>query len=277
MYSVESGGVSYAFRVYLKRKYYVESENDLRFELEWLRFLRAEGLPVSSPVPRADSELLGTTSQFGDESNHCALFTWASGERRKELSVGEATQLGKTLADLHIASDRFRSVHRRYHLDLTYLLTEPLRLIDEYLRSRERPGIGVAGSRAREYGAIVERIARTPPAYGLIHGDLHNGNMHFDSCQPTLFDFDHSGYGWRAYDLATAAHRESEDVCSALMHGYESVRPLLPEETAAIPAFQKLRPLWDIGDVLATPEMWHQADEPFEEYVEYIEKVLQQL
>jgi len=277
-YSVESGGVSHAFRVYLRRKYYVESPNDLRFELEWLRFLRAEELPVASPVARTDGELLGTTSSFGEENDHCALFTWAHGERHKELSIDEAACLGETLARLHAVSDRFHSPHRRYHLDLKYLLNEPLRLIETYLQARNRPGLGDAGDRAREYGVIIERISRTPPYYGLIHGDFHNGNMYFEcDGKPTFFDFDHSGYGWRVYDLATADYRTSEEVRAALFGGYEAVRPLLPEEKAAIPAFQKLRPLWDIGDVLATPEMWHQVEEPFENYVEYIEKVLSEL
>jgi Ser/Thr protein kinase RdoA (MazF antagonist) len=274
-YAVESGGVPFAFRVYLRRKYYVESTNDLRFELKWLRFLRAEGLPVAAPVARADGELLGSTSLFGEEDDHCALFKWATGERHKELSVDEARRLGETMARLHAASDRFHSPHRRYHLDLTYLLHEPLRLIEAYLRSHDRPSNTGAAPRAREYGAIIERIRKEPAAYGLIHGDCHNGNMYFDDAGSlTLFDFDHSGYGWRAYDLATADYGLSEEVRAALFDGYEAVRPLSAEEKAAIPAFQKLRPLWDIGDVLATPEMWNQGDEPFEKYVEYVEKVL---
>jgi Ser/Thr protein kinase RdoA (MazF antagonist) len=37
--------------------------------------------------------------------------------------------------------------------------------------------------------------------FPIIHGDLHGGNGHFAGPrQLTLFDFDHGGYGWRAYD-----------------------------------------------------------------------------
>jgi Ser/Thr protein kinase RdoA (MazF antagonist) len=38
---------------------------------------------------------------------------------------------------------------------------------------------------------------------GLCHGDFYPGNIHFDEQNnPTLFDFDFSGYGWRAYDIS---------------------------------------------------------------------------
>ena len=87
--------------------------------------------------------------------------------------------------------------------------------------------------------------------YGIIHGDLHLGNIHFNENQITLFDFDHCAYGWRAYDLVTSfflpeAQRES------FFKGYETLRPLTQNERTMLPIFFKLRGLWDIGDVLAT-------------------------
>ena len=47
-----------------------------------------------------------------------------------------------------------------------------------------------------------EALPRTPPHYGLCHGDLHKRNVLFgDDDGPSILDWDCAGYG-RAYDVA---------------------------------------------------------------------------
>jgi Ser/Thr protein kinase RdoA (MazF antagonist) len=92
--------------------------------------------------------------------------------------------------------------------------------------------------------------------FGLIHGDLNGGNIHVSSSgDATIFDFDHFGYGWRAYDL-TSFYRgpdssaEQQERANAFFEGYETVRPLTEAERASLPAFAACRELWDTGDML---------------------------
>lgn len=75
--------------------------------------------------------------------------------------------------------------------------------------------------------------------------------MHFQGDQVTLFDFDHCGYGWRAYDLAPFYHAP-DALQKAFFQGYETLRPLTQGERDCLPIFAKLRMLWDAGDMLAT-------------------------
>src|SRR5713226_4894350 len=58
-YLVRAGSHRYALRVYRSSRYWIRSAADYRFELDWLAFLHARGLPVSPPIPRRDGDLLG--------------------------------------------------------------------------------------------------------------------------------------------------------------------------------------------------------------------------
>jgi len=86
--------------------------------------------------------------------------------------------------------------------------------------------------------------------FGIIHSDQHSGNFHFVGNQPTIFDFEHCAYGWRAYELVMTESM-SDPQKAELFKGYESVRPLSKGEKDYIPVFAKLRELWDFDDSLA--------------------------
>jgi Ser/Thr protein kinase RdoA (MazF antagonist) len=104
-------------------------------------------------------------------------------------------------------------------------------------------------------------------------------NVHFDDAgRATLFDFDHSGYGWRVWDVATALRGLSGPSRSALLAGNDAVRPLADAERNALPVFRALRPVWDCGDFLAMRPAWgSESDAPTHELTEQLLRVLQRL
>ena len=71
-----------------------------------------------------------------------------------------------------------------------------------------------------------------------------------------MFDFDHCGYGWRAYDIAVFLGSMPLEIGAAFLEGYQSLRRLSAAEIAAIPTFVKIRLIWDTGDVLAMVPLW---------------------
>ena len=243
-YLVRSGEGKFVLRLYFNGKYYIGSEADFRFELDWLMFLRSEGIPVAYPIRRKDGDLLGALEPAAGP-RWCALFAYASGEyrRAKDLTPEEAHFLGCVVARLHLACSRSQSSYPRYHLDLRYLTREPMRLISEFLREQGKGDAGPFVQCVAELERQVDRLPTIPEAYGLIHGDLHHGNFHVDKQgNPTFFDFDHGGYGWRAYDLAlTCRCGLSDESESAFLEGYEkSLRPLSAVERECIPVFEKI-------------------------------------
>ena len=135
-------------------------------------------------------------------------------------------------------------------------------LMDQFLRERGKGNVDSFRSMVADLAAQVTAVPRERGAYGLIHGDLHNRNFRVtESGALTLFDFDHGGYGWRAYDLATCRGPLSDEAWCAFLDGYQSVRSLSDAELEIIPTFQKIRPIWDLGDVLAMRSAWGPGDE----------------
>jgi Ser/Thr protein kinase RdoA (MazF antagonist) len=139
---------------------------------------------------------------------------------------------------------------------LHYLLDEPLRLLEEQFIEHDMGDLAFFKPAAEELRAAVEQVPRTAQSYGLIHADLNPKNIHFDEHLGfTLIDFDHSAFGYRAYDLVPFRSYHPK-TWTAFLAGYESLRPLLSEEKAALPAFAALRYIWDYGDIFAMLPVW---------------------
>ncbi|MFN8558035.1 MAG: phosphotransferase [Dehalococcoidia bacterium] len=255
-YRVTTAAGEYVARVYLNGKYFIRADADFGAELALLERLAEAGLPVAAPVRAAAGDLL-TALAYGEETRRAALFPFVTGEpAHGDLSAADATALGALVGRLHDAMDRFDRADSRYTLDQRYLLDQPLLLL------RDHAGVHALADlteRARGYRALLARLARTAPAFGLIHADLNSGNiLRTPDGGFTLIDFDHCAYGWRAYDLAPFWKRGGE-TWSAFLAGYESVRPLSAAEREAMPAFAAMRDLWDVGDLLAMMPAWGKA------------------
>jgi Ser/Thr protein kinase RdoA (MazF antagonist) len=277
-FRIDAGGARYIFRVYFNGKYYIGGPDDFRFELELLDFVAERGVPVARPRPRRDGGLLDVLpTEAGDRC--AALFTWADGGLTDKPTLEQLRAMGDALARFHVAADDFATALPRYRLDLTYLLDKPLADMRTYLRS-----IG----REAEIDAFVPfaeglraRVVALPTAragvFGILHGDPHGENVHFDDAGGvTLFDFDHGGYGWRIWDLATALGDMSGPKRGAFLAGYEAIRPLADAERDTLPVFRALRSLWDIGDVIGMRVAWGtETDAPTDEFTEEVLSALE--
>jgi Ser/Thr protein kinase RdoA (MazF antagonist) len=270
-YEVRAAQGRYILRVYFQGKYYIESDSDFRFELDLLDFLYSNGVPVSHAVRRNIGDLLGTLQTSGGV-RHFALFTYAEGETAKTLDPTLARTLGQTVARLHSTADRFQTMHRRYHLNLEYLLDKPMQLIEAFLQEQGQEGVKAYHPAIEALRTKIQALPTTAPMYGIIHGDLHGGNRAVtEEGIFTFFDFDHGGYGWRAYDLAICQCLMSEEAWNACLEGYQQIRPLLQSEIESIPIFRKLSPIWDKGDILAMRTAWGDREEFGEEFVKQIQ------
>lgn len=260
-YLVGIGSEWYIFRVYLNHKYYIESPDAFQFELDLLDHLYGAGIPVAPAKRRNNNELLGwTTTALGERA--FALFSYAAGDvlTMKSITPELCFLVGKTTAELHLAANSFQSEHSRYHLDRRFLVDEPLKAVaqqrDKALRTISEQDIEELDKMISSMPPIEELIETitsldvSGDEFGIIHSDLHPGNIHFHGDQITLFDFDHCAYGWRAYELAITEFMPNSQK-TEFLKGYESTRSLSEGERSCIPVFAKLRQLWDIGDSLA--------------------------
>lgn len=96
--------------------------------------------------------------------------------------------------------------------------------------------------------------------FGLIHSDLHLGNVMADGDTLTVIDFDDCGYGWFAHELAVALHPVfgepvEEAAKASMVEGYRTVHPLSDSEVGLIDTFLAVRSLMIIGWLAARPEV----------------------
>jgi Ser/Thr protein kinase RdoA (MazF antagonist) len=239
-------------RLYLDGKYYIGGDADLRYELTLLRHLAAAGCPVANVLPRRDGALL-TIAEVGGRPRRLAVFAIAPGEVNPEPDADLAEDVGAAIAQLHAAADSAPLPFERYHLDERIVLDQPR---DQLARiGDDAEAVAAIAALTDRLASVLATIPKRSPDYGLIHADLHLGNMHFDGRAFTLFDFDHCGVGWRAYDLAPLRMAADDARWERLLAGYASVRPL-PEGLDRIDDFVTMRRLWDVGDVLAMEATW---------------------
>lgn len=254
-YRVNAGDASYVLRVYQNGDAIGRRESDYLFELDWLTFLNGRNLPVSYPIPRQDGTLIGKLDA-PEGVRYYALFTLASGAQMSVTNEDQLYDVGVYMARIHRASNDFHSSHHRTPLDMAYLLDQPLERINQSWGVRRSANLDILLASAEDARSELQSLLGDSPGvgdqWGVIGGDFHYISTHFDGGEPTFFNFDLCGYGWRAYDIAaflsnTNLLQTSEGLSEAFFAGYYSVRPLTREEHAAVSPFLTLRRIWRMG------------------------------
>lgn len=224
-----------------------QSAEAIRSELIWTEALAGAGLPVPRPLRTAEGALIHSLPG----GRVASLVAWVPGAplgtAGTRLSAPPETfhRIGQLLARIHDATDA---------LTLPAGFTRPAWDADGLLgdaplwgRFWENPALSQPESalllQARD-AARRHLDALSPGAdTGLIHADLMRENILLDGTALRLIDFDDSGFGFRAYDLATLmlqnlAEPGYPDLLAAAAEGYASRRPLA---TAELPFFVALR------------------------------------
>ncbi|MEM7092687.1 MAG: phosphotransferase [Actinomycetota bacterium] len=99
-------------------------------------------------------------------------------------------------------------------------------------------------------------------AFGLIHADLHLGNVMADGDELTVIDFDDSGFGWFVHELAVSLHPVVDEpyfdaARDAIVAGYRVEHPLSDEDERLIGTFLAMRGLMIVGWLDARRDLPH--------------------
>jgi Ser/Thr protein kinase RdoA (MazF antagonist) len=227
---------------------------DYEEEAALLLSLSENGVNTATPVPCLDGKYLWALDM--PEGERYAILL---NEARKEPSKDKKEQnyqFGRMLAKLHTVSDEKGYEVSREPLGYGKLVKRPLELIKPYMGETSDDYAFIRENIEKMWEYVTERIPKEKPYYGFCHGDAHMGNAHFVGDEPTMFDFDCMGYGWRAYDASAHTfwdmerknqqYRESEEY-KAYIDGYNSVRKLTENELECFGAFGAIRYLWMVS------------------------------
>lgn len=246
----------YVLRLYRADKHWWNApEQNVRFELEWTRFAAERGAPVAHPIQRRDGELFAWIDA-PEGRRFWTLFSFIEGTTlRPGVRDDEAglERFGLSLAQLHRASEGFSCASERPAVDAEFLLDGPARRVDAFLPGERPEDVAFLYALADRLRPWLDSIPKTPETYGVIAGDTHSGNkIVAPDGRVVLIDLDICGWGWRAYDAAiflwsAKSGTDHESRWPPFLRGYESVRPLLPEERTAIPWLVLARQVWLMG------------------------------
>ncbi|WP_420628286.1 phosphotransferase enzyme family protein [Candidatus Leptofilum sp.] len=257
-YKVTTGnGEKFVVRVYQFDTRLNRQESDYLYEVDWLNYLHEAGLPVSYPVPRADGGLLSSLNA-PEGLRYFALFSLAPGRPMSLKNEEQLFVLGREMARIHLASNDYVPKHERQPMNLEFLVDKPIERIKQYWDKKRADDLEILMISAEEAKEEIEDLLaneiHTPDGWGPIGGDFHNSSVFFTrDNQPTFFNFDLCGLGWRAYDIAvflfntSLIHNQSADLSEAFFAGYYSQRQLSENEHAAIAPFLTIRRIWQTG------------------------------
>ena len=96
----------------------------------------------------------------------------------QEIDEAHARRYGQAIARLHVATDGFPPDRARHRFGVEEMVDAALERIQPYFVDHP-DDYAYLVEIAPELGAAATRLPRTAPQYGLCHGDVNNGNIHF--------------------------------------------------------------------------------------------------
>ena len=234
-YAIETASGRYFVRVNEGK-----SEQDVAWEARLVAALAERDVVTPPPLQAIDGRPYAPLT--GAIAKWVSVFAWREG---RHLAASEVTPVlaetfGAALAQLHVAGLALPEAWRRGSIyDHAHLVGR----FDRFAREDD-PAIAHAISILREELAEAGRQApvRRRATHGMIHGDLFRDNVLWagDSISAIL-DFEQASGGSLAYDLAVCINdwcwtdQPRLEIASALLAGYQRVRPLTAEDRAALP------------------------------------------
>jgi homoserine kinase type II len=224
---------AYILTLYEKRV----DRSDLPFFLGLMEHLAKRGISCPLPVHRRDGAVIGELA-----GRPAALITFLEGMWMRRPTVTHCREVGKALAAMHLAGADFaRSRPNALAIDGWRQL---------WAGARDRAD-EVEQGLVREVDADFELLARDWPTSlpaGIIHADLFPDNVFFLGDKLSgLIDFYFACNDFYAYDVATCLnawcfekdHAFNLTKGTALLAGYQSVRPLSVAEREALPVLSR--------------------------------------
>jgi homoserine kinase type II len=214
-----------------------KAEADVAWEARLVTALAEAGVPTPPPLVALDGLPYARVLR-----KWASVFPWRGGTHvaAGDVTTAMAETFGAALAGLHVAGLALPTAWRRGSIyDHDHLVTrfERFARVDDKALSR-------AVAILREELAVGKGASsvRKKATHGIIHGDLFRDNVLWDGpAISAILDFEQASGGSLVYDLGVCINDwcwtiyPRIDLATALVRGYQSVRPLTEADREALP------------------------------------------
>jgi Ser/Thr protein kinase RdoA (MazF antagonist) len=221
-----------------------QDESSIASELMWLAALRAADVPVPEPVPNHSGSLYTIAGAPGVPGPRiCSLLRWMNGRFSEgNTQPRHISAVGYLMARLHAQAETWQppAGFNRRSWDSEGLFGDN----GGFNLPKDQLWACIPPPYAERFRAVAECTAAAmaemdsePGAMGLLHADLHLGNVLFardaakDQLQARPIDFDDCGFAHWVYDFAVVLSNYITESAyprlhNALLAGYAELRPL---------------------------------------------------
>jgi len=220
----------------------------VRGELDWIEHLARNGVPVARPIPSARGNLVETIPDGQGGDFLCVAFERAPGGEIRKAHIGDPffRSYGDLLGRMHAATKTYapgNPAWRRPDWDAAGAISADIEM---------PPGQDEVMGIYRKLKDRLGALPRGPESYGLIHTDVHMGNLTIaEDFSLSIFDFAECCYGHFIYDIAMvvfystdASDDHSEFVgrfMPPFLEAYREHNRIDPAWLAELPSFLMLR------------------------------------
>jgi Ser/Thr protein kinase RdoA (MazF antagonist) len=231
-----------------------QSSESIESELNWIEALLSEGMvSVPQPLRTINGSLTTTADHPGvDGTRFCSVLCWLKGRSREnDPREQHLYELGRCMARLHnhAAAWPRPSAFTRRHWDSEGLFGDnsgfnlPAEHVWALVPAAYRDAFAEVAAASKD---TFSTLGRSADVYGLIHADLHLGNVFFSGADVRVFDFDDCGFGHHLYDLVVPLSEcmdseNRERLLASLITGYESIRSMPDAHIDHLDSFLAIR------------------------------------
>ncbi|MBH5318822.1 phosphotransferase [Paenibacillus sp. GSMTC-2017] len=245
---------------FLLRVHLGATSEEVNSEILWLDDLNAK---LGDTLPKGVLDRNGArTVQIDhvDGTFNCvSLMRWVEGEHFDwPLTDEQAYKEGVLLANLHGTSQQFHipsqftrpiwgeeSFHRSMHRFTKYY--------DTFLTDVD---FALYQSAADKIISNIKKFRIDDESYGLVHGDLHQGNIIFHNGEPRPIDFGRCGFGYFVYDIAHTILGLYPPQRRLVLEGYESIRKLTQNCIQELETFMVMVMIENYSHHASDPREW---------------------
>ncbi|MCM3781570.1 phosphotransferase [Neobacillus mesonae] len=195
----------------------VVSEQISLAESEWLNYLLSRGVTVARPMHKQGKDFI----QRINNDYYFVCYEKINGIHIHQTNneVWRAPLFenwGEAMGHIHTASKAYKANHAFPSWNENKILLQfesaqlPPYLVEKWLKHIE----------------VLKKLPVSSDNFGLIHGDLHHGNLLIRGDSLSVIDFGDSEYHWYAYDIAIVIYHTSQAILKSernnfVRHFYE--------------------------------------------------------